>query len=87
MEATAGRPKGDAHDRAWRSFVPGDWCTTIDVRDFIARNVKPYAGDEKFLVGPSARTKAVWARLQPYFEQERKKGVLAVDAHTKCGLS
>ena len=34
----------------------------------------------KFLVGSTARTKAVWAKLQPYFEAERKKGVLAVDA-------
>ena len=86
MEATAGRPRGDTHDRAWRSFAPGDWRTTIDVRDFITRNVKPYTGDETFLVGPSARTKAVWARLQPYFEQERKKGVLAVDAQTPSTL-
>jgi formate C-acetyltransferase len=86
MEAPAGRPEGGTHDRAWRSFTPGDWRTTIDVRDFITRNVKPYAGDEKFLVGPSSRTKAVWARLQPYFEQERKKGVLAVDAHTPSTL-
>jgi formate C-acetyltransferase len=86
MEATAGRPKGDTYEQAWRSFTPGDWRTTVDVRDFIAHNVKPYAGDEKFLVGPSARTKAVWAKLQPYFEQERKKGVLAVDAHTPSTL-
>jgi len=56
------------------------------VRDFITRNVKPYAGDEKFLKGPSTRTKAVWAKLQPFFEQERKKGVLAVDVHTPSTL-
>ena len=40
----------------------------------------PYAGDEKFLKGPSQRTKSVWEKLQPYFQAERKKGVLAVDA-------
>ena len=44
------------------------------------RNVAPYQGDDKFLVGPSARTKAVWDKLQPYFQEERKKGVLDVDA-------
>lgn len=65
---------------AWRDFKAGDWCRAIDVRDFIVHNVMPYLGDEKFLVGPSARTKAVWAKLQPYFEAERQKGVLAVDA-------
>lgn len=65
---------------AWRNFNPGDWCTSIAVRDFIVRNAASYAGDEKFLAAPSARTKAVWAKLQPYFQEERKKGVLDADA-------
>ena len=56
------------------------------MRDFIVRNVTPYAGDEKFLTGPSKRTKAVWDKLQPYFQEERKKGVLAVDAKTPSTL-
>jgi formate C-acetyltransferase len=64
----------------WRGFKPGDWRTSIGVRDFIVRNVTPYTGDEKFLAPASAKTKAVWAKLQPYFQEERKKGVLAVDA-------
>ncbi|MGE3988642.1 MAG: formate C-acetyltransferase [Pseudorhodoplanes sp.] len=71
-----------SEENAWRNFVPGDWCTAIDVRDFIVRNANPYAGDEKFLAGPTSRTKAVWAKLQPYFQEERKKGVLAADAKT-----
>jgi formate C-acetyltransferase len=82
MEGTAGIPQGSKGERCWRSFKPGSWCTRIDVRDFINNNVTPYTGDEKFLVGPSDRTKAVWAKLQPYFQDERKKGVLAVDAHS-----
>jgi formate C-acetyltransferase len=69
-------------ESAWRNFHPGDWCTTINVRDFIVHNTTPYQGDEKFLAGPTARTKAVWAKLQPYFQEERKKGVLAADAKT-----
>jgi len=73
--------KREAKDQdSWRGFRRGDWSTSIDVRDFIVRNVTPYAGDEKFLAGASKRTKAVWAKLQPYFQEERKKGVLAVDA-------
>ena len=56
------------------------------MRDFIVRNVTPYSGDEKFLAGPSKRTKAVWDKLQPYFQEERKKGVLAVDAKTPSTL-
>ena len=45
-------------------------------------NVTPYHGNESFLVGPSARTTAVWNKLQPYFTEERRKGVLDVDAAT-----
>ncbi len=82
MEGTAGFPKELKDQRCWRDFVPGSWCSSIDVRDFIVRNAKPYLGDEKFLVGPTKRTKAVWDKLQPYFKEERKKGVLAVDAKT-----
>src|SRR5436309_280996 len=64
----------------WREFQPGPWLKAIDVRDFITRNITSYQGDESFLAKPTKRTEAVWARLQPYFEEERKKGVLAVDA-------
>ena len=86
MEGTAALPKNIKDERCWRDFKPGNWCTTIDVRDFIVRNVTPYLGDEKFLAAPSERTKAVWAKLQPYFQEERKKGVLAVDAKTPSTL-
>jgi len=86
MEGTAGIPKSRKDERCWRGFLPGNWSTTIDVRDFVVRNATPYSGDEKFLTGPSKRTKAVWEKLQPYFQEERKKGVLAVDAQTPSTL-
>ena len=82
MARAAAAPKDLTVEDCWRSFKPGSWRTAIDVRDFIVRNVTPYDGDEKFLAGPSKRTKAVWDKLQPYFQEERKKGVLAVDAKT-----
>src|SRR5258707_11384978 len=86
MKASAAlRKEGDAGD-SWSGFQPGDWQTSINVRDFIVRNVTSYAGDEAFLAGPSQRTKAVWAKLQPYFEDERKKGVLAIDAKSPSTL-
>ncbi|MFZ5681467.1 MAG: hypothetical protein ACOY91_17095 [Pseudomonadota bacterium] len=86
MKASAALKKeADAGD-CWNGFRPGDWFNSINVRDFIVRNVTPYAGDEAFLAGPSQRTKAVWAKLQPYFADERKKGVLAVDAKTPSTL-
>jgi formate C-acetyltransferase len=88
MEGSAGlakKPKAKAKD-CWRGFQPGSWRNTIDVRDFIVSNVTPYDGDEKFLVEASLRTKAVWKRLQPYFRDEQKKGVLAVDTKTPSTL-
>jgi formate C-acetyltransferase len=69
-----------------RSFNPGDWCRSIDVRDFIVQNMTPCKDDESFLAPSTARTKAVWAKLQPYFQEERRKGVLAVDAKTPSNL-
>jgi formate C-acetyltransferase len=69
-----------ASSECWQGFESGRWTQTIDVRDFIVRNLTPYDGDESFLVGSSARTQAVWAKLQPMFREEQKKGVLDVDA-------
>jgi formate C-acetyltransferase len=86
VEGTAGLTKNLKDERCWRGFKPGSWSTDIDVRDFIACNVTPYLGDEKFLAGISQRTKAVWDKLQPYFKDEQKKGVLAVDAKTPSTL-
>jgi len=71
----------------WAGLTPGRWQKSIDVRDFIQRNVTPYTGDEAFLAGPTERTKAVWAKLQPFFKEEIKKGVLDVDAKTPSTLT
>src|SRR5258708_25241173 len=56
--------------RSWRNFKRGAWTSAIDVRDFIVANATPYDGDESFLAGPTARTKAVWAKLQPYLDRK-----------------
>jgi formate C-acetyltransferase len=85
MTATA-LAKTQKDESSWRGFKPGSWSTTIDVRDFIVTNATAYTGDEKFLAGPSKRTQAVWAKLQPYFKAEQKKGVLAVDAKNPSTL-
>ncbi len=86
MAGTAAVSKDRKAQDCWRGFKPGAWRTTIDVREFIIRNATPYMGDEKFLAGPSKRTEAVWAKLQPFFKEEQKKGVLAVDAKTPSTL-
>src|SRR3954447_13440009 len=82
MEGAAALSKNQKDKDCWRAFAPGTWCNAVDVRDFIHCNVMSYRGDERFLAGPSKRTRAVWAKLQPYFKDEQKKGVLAVDAKT-----
>lgn len=71
----------------WSGFASGRWQTVVDVRDFIQRNVTPYDGDETFLAKPSERTQAVWAKLQPYFKEEIRKGVLDVDAKTPSSMT
>jgi formate C-acetyltransferase len=86
MEGTAGLSKQVRNERSWRGFKSGSWRDTIDVRDFIVRNVTSYTGDEKFLAGPTKRTKDVWAKLQPFFREEQKKGVLAVDTKAPSSL-
>ena len=86
MKAGTAVKKEAKDEGCWRGFKPGDWSTSINVRDFIVRNVTPYDGDEKFLAPASKRTKAVWDKLLPYFQAERKKGVLAVDAKNPSTL-
>jgi len=86
MAVSAAAAKQTVDHDPWRDFIPGDWRNSIDVRDFIVRNFTSYSGDEKFLSPATERTKAVWAKLQPYFQDERKKGVLAVDAKTPSTL-
>ena len=86
MAGTATLAKKSVDQDPWRSFNAGDWRTSINVRDFIVRKFTPYSGDEKFLAASAPRTTAVWAKLEPYFQDERKKGVLAVDAKTPSTL-
>lgn len=59
---------------SWRNFIPGRWTEHIDVRDFIQKNYRPYEGDEKFLAGPTERTKRVLARAEELLRQERENG-------------
>jgi formate C-acetyltransferase len=87
MSTAADRSRTAATTEPWRQFIPGPWMHRIDVRDFILLNVKPYEGEESFLAGPTERTKAVWATLQPYFREEAKKGVLDVDPATPSTMT
>lgn len=61
------------------------WKREINVRDFIQHNYTPYTGDESFLVGPTAKTLAIWNKLSEMFKTEREKGVY--DAETSLPQS
>ena len=62
----------------WRGFRKGLWQVDIDVRDFIQQNYEPFEGDASFLAPATERTRAIWAKLNELFVEERKKGVLDV---------
>jgi len=73
---------------AWESFNPGHWQIAIDTRDFIQRNYTPYEGDASFLVGPTARTQAVWRRVTELLKEERDRGgVLSVSADIPSSIT
>ncbi|OKH27824.1 formate C-acetyltransferase [Chroogloeocystis siderophila 5.2 s.c.1] len=65
----------------WQGFIPGEWMETINVRNFIQKNYKPYLGDESFLVSATNRTQALWDNVKALMSEERKQGIL--DADTK----
>jgi len=64
-------------------FEQGEWNTTVNVYDFVVRNIKPYTGDSSFLSGPSAKTTNVWNATKEVLLQERaNNGCLAIDTET-----
>ncbi|MBO5327021.1 MAG: formate C-acetyltransferase [Clostridia bacterium] len=72
----------------WNGFVAGAWQDTIDVRDFIQQNYKPYTGDGGFLKGATARTGDLMKKIQSLFALERQYGgVLDIDTATVTSLT
>ncbi|MBR4200318.1 MAG: formate C-acetyltransferase [Oscillospiraceae bacterium] len=65
----------------WKGFQPGRWSnTSVNVRDFIQKNITPYDGDDQFLAGPTAATKQLWEQVTELARQEREAGgVLDMD--------
>ncbi|MDR5746442.1 formate C-acetyltransferase [Caballeronia sp. LZ029] len=71
----------------WADFVEGPWQASVDVRGFIQSNYTPYAGDDSFLAGPTARTTALWEKLAVLLKAEREKGVLDVSADRASSIT
>ncbi len=69
-------------------FKKGVWNTSINVRDFVVKNIISYYGDDRFLVGASEKTQKLWEVCKKATEIERKNGgVHSVDTETISGIS
>jgi len=72
---------------AWKTFAGQLWQREVNVRDFIVTNVTPYTNGPDFLAKATAKTTAVWEKLQPMLREEIKKGVLDADETTPSTLT
>lgn len=60
---------------------------SIDVRDFVFKNITPYDGDSEFLAGPSEKTKKLWDKVKKLLKKETEKGgVLDIDTKTVSNI-
>ena len=70
------------------NFNPGIWQEELNVRDFVLKNVSPYDGDASFLVGPTEKTKKVWAVCMQALKEERQNnGLRSMDTKTISGVT
>ncbi|UAM97461.1 formate C-acetyltransferase [Polaribacter litorisediminis] len=70
------------------AFKKGVWNTSINVRDFVVKNIISYYGDDQFLTGISKKTQKLWEACKKETEIERKNGgVHSVDTETISGVS
>lgn len=68
-------------------FNEGLWTGEINVRNFIQKNYKAYAGDDSFLANPTDRTKELWSKVEKLLIEEIEKGLLDVDTKTVAGIN
>lgn len=71
----------------WNGFKEGKWNETIDVRDFIQKNYKPFEGDSAFLVGPTDKTNKLMAETNELLKKEQKEGIIGIDTETISGIN
>lgn len=70
-------------NNAYRGFRGELWKQELNVRDFIQNNYTPYTGDEQFLAGATARTKALNEKYNALRKEEMDRGgVLDIDTET-----
>ena len=72
----------------WRDFRTGNWQDSIDVRDFIQQNYKPYEGSSCFLNPPTERTLKLLSKYNRLRSAELALGgVLDIDTTTVSSLT
>ena len=71
----------------WRNFKEGTWCNEINVSDFIKNNYVEYTGNEKFLAGPTDKTKRVLKIYEDMCLEEVEKHVIDIDVDTPAGIN
>ena len=72
---------------AWSGFKPGAWQTSIDVRDFIQQNYRPYEGDESFLSESNAQTQELWDEVDHLIRAEVSSNTIKVDLERFSGIN
>lgn len=69
-------------------FKSGEWNTSLNVYDFVVKNITPYQGDASFLSGISPRTSRLWETCKQELLKERaNNGCLAVDTETISNMT
>ena len=77
-----------ASTHPWRSFHAGEWMETVNVRDFIQCNYRPYDGEESFLKPSTERTRQLWKKTESLLAKEIENGgVLDLDTATISGVT
>ncbi len=74
-------------EKYWRNFKGNNWKNKIDVADFIKENYREYKGDEKFLEGPTLKTKNVWEVCIKALKVELEKGIYDVETNIASGIN
>ncbi len=71
----------------WNGFNEGKWNETIDVRDFIQKNYKPFEGDSSFLAGPTDKTNKLMAETNELLKKEQSERIIGIDTVTISGIN
>lgn len=77
----------DMTNNAWDGFRTGEWKHSVNVGNFIQKNVTPYEADEQFLAPISKNTQAVWDKASALIVEEIKKGIIDVETNAVSGVN